>query len=416
MNDNVYRYLDDEMSPEERTAFEATLHTDPVLATMVAEMRAMMSIAASSSVTTPIPAALTSSVLTTIAPSSAGLSTVPLLLSILAGACIIFGLGWWAGSSTAVTTAETKFVVTAPHTTTSFGATASSGVIYGPQSQASNGSVATTSETDVSDVSTYRKESSKEVLSATSRRRLSTRRLSALQQHTDHAELQTSPTEMENDGERHIDKEVNVTVIDRLSNDALTSNVDDVMNTSIREQHRDVITQKLLSIADEAPSSVWYEDIDGTLRLASSITSATNSPLRPVTALERVSATVTYGVSDHHRLGLAVGSEVIPISYERIVNGARFRIDQQGAVRWIGAIHRWMPVTSDVFQPWLETTLGAWTAGYVGKAHVGATFFVSPAFGIALGVEATGITFRVDERNRAATTLGLTTAITVRPW
>lgn len=415
MNDNVYRYLDDEMSPEERTAFEARLLTDHELALMVADMRAMMSLAATSSVTTPIPAALASSVLTTIAPSSVGVSTLPLLLSIVAGAGIIFGLGWWAGSSTAVTSADVAEVTTTSQPTSTFVTPTSTILSSSEAEQEIHGTITTTSTTDGRDASTRRVQTSDHRSMATTQRRQTTRQPSSQGGSTQDVNKHVSLSESDDVDVRLHDNDVRVTMIDRLSNATLTTDVHDV-NTSMREQHRDVIEQKLLSITEREPGTEWYEDLDGTLRLASSITSATDSPLRPVTALERVSATVTYGLSNHHRLGLAVGSEVIPISYERYINGARFRIDQQGAVRWIGAVHRWIPMSTDVFQPWLETTLGAWTAGYVGKTHVGATFFISPAVGIALGVEATGITFRVDERNRAATTLGLTTAITVRPW
>lgn len=124
-----------------------------------------------------------------------------------------------------------------------------------------------------------------------------------------------------------------------------------------------------------------------------------------------------FPVSDHQHVGVEMGQETWPQTYQGSVNGMPVEYSQTPALFWIGATYRHafaeLPFV-DGLRPFAEITGGyAWSQGPLGRAQVGLSYQPSSAIAFTLGIDGAGLNYSNQGQNFTSLKWGVTYGVVI---
>lgn len=140
-----------------------------------------------------------------------------------------------------------------------------------------------------------------------------------------------------------------------------------------------------------------------------------NAPAQS-TWYENVGLGLLYQLSDNHAVGVEMGSEVFPMSFQGNINGQTIRYQQQPQSMWAGAAYRYTlsPLGSSGFAPFGQVFLGGTSFGPLGRLTAGLQYSPSGPLSFILGVEGMAMAYEFNSAWFTSSKLGLTYGVAVR--
>ena len=140
-----------------------------------------------------------------------------------------------------------------------------------------------------------------------------------------------------------------------------------------------------------------------------------NAPAQS-TWYENVGLGLLYQLSDNHAVGLEMGSEVFPMSFQGNVNGQVIQYQQQPQSMWAGAVYRYTlsPLGTSGFAPFGQVLLGGTSFGPLGRMTAGFQYSPAGPISFMLGVEGTAMAYQFNSAWFTSSKLGLTYGVAVR--
>lgn len=131
---------------------------------------------------------------------------------------------------------------------------------------------------------------------------------------------------------------------------------------------------------------------------------------------ENVGVGLLYQLSDNHAVGVEMGSEVFPMSFQGTVNGQTIRYQQQPQSMWAGASYRYTlsQLGSSGFSPFGQILLGGTSYGPLGRLSAGIQYAPAGALSFMLGVEGTAMAYQFNSAWFSSSKLGLTYGVALR--
>lgn len=131
---------------------------------------------------------------------------------------------------------------------------------------------------------------------------------------------------------------------------------------------------------------------------------------------ENVGLGLLYQLSDNHAVGVEMGSEVFPMSFQGNVNGQVIQYQQQPQSMWAGAAYRYTlsPLGSSGFSPFGQVLLGGTSFGPLGRVTAGFQYSPAGPLSFMLGVEGTAMAYQFNSAWFTSSKLGLTYGVAVR--
>lgn len=140
-----------------------------------------------------------------------------------------------------------------------------------------------------------------------------------------------------------------------------------------------------------------------------------NAPAQS-TWYENVGLGLLYQLSDNHAVGLEMGSEVFPMSFQGNVNGQVIQYQQQPQSMWAGAAYRYTlsQLGTSGFAPFGQVLLGGTSFGPLGRVTAGFQYSPAGPLSFMLGVEGTAMAYQFNSAWFSSSKLGLTYGVAVR--
>lgn len=140
-----------------------------------------------------------------------------------------------------------------------------------------------------------------------------------------------------------------------------------------------------------------------------------NAPAQS-TWYENVGLGLLYQLSDNHAVGLEMGSEIFPMSFQGNVNGQVIQYQQQPQSMWAGAAYRYTlsQLGSSGFAPFGQVLLGGTSFGPLGRLTAGFQYSPTGPLSFMLGVEGTAMAYQFNSAWFSSSKLGLTYGVAVR--
>lgn len=140
-----------------------------------------------------------------------------------------------------------------------------------------------------------------------------------------------------------------------------------------------------------------------------------NAPAQS-TWYENVGLGLLYQLSDNHAVGLEMGSEIFPMSFQGNVNGQVIQYQQQPQSMWAGAAYRYTlsQLGSSGFAPFGQVLLGGTSFGPLGRITAGFQYSPTGPLSFMLGVEGTAMAYQFNSAWFSSSKLGLTYGVAVR--
>lgn len=140
-----------------------------------------------------------------------------------------------------------------------------------------------------------------------------------------------------------------------------------------------------------------------------------NAPAQS-TWYENVGLGLLYQLSDNHAVGLEMGSEIFPMSFQGNVNGQVIQYQQQPQSMWAGAAYRYTlsQLGSSGFAPFGQVLLGGTSFGPLGRFTAGFQYSPVGPISFMLGVEGTAMAYQFNSAWFTSSKLGLTYGVAVR--
>lgn len=140
-----------------------------------------------------------------------------------------------------------------------------------------------------------------------------------------------------------------------------------------------------------------------------------NAPAQS-TWYENVGLGLLYQLSDNHAVGLEMGSEVFPMSFQGNVNGQVIQYQQQPQSMWAGAAYRYTlsQLGTSGFAPFGQVLLGGTSFGPLGRMTAGFQYSPAGPISFMLGVEGTSMAYQFNSAWFISSKLGLTYGVAVR--
>jgi len=124
-----------------------------------------------------------------------------------------------------------------------------------------------------------------------------------------------------------------------------------------------------------------------------------------------------FPVSNHQHVGVEMGQETWPQTYQGTVNGMPVEYTQTPALFWIGATYRHAFAEFNFVEglrPFAEITGGyAWSQGPLGRAQVGLSYQPSSAIAFTLGVDGAGLNYNNQGQNFTSFKWGVTYGVVI---
>lgn len=131
---------------------------------------------------------------------------------------------------------------------------------------------------------------------------------------------------------------------------------------------------------------------------------------------ENVGVGLLYQLSDNHAVGVEMGSEVFPMSFQGDVNGQVIKYQQQPQSMWAGASYRHTlsPLGSSGLAPFGQVLLGGTSFGPLGRMTAGLQYSPAGPLSFILGVEGMAMAYQFNNTWFTSSKLGLTYGVAVR--
>jgi hypothetical protein len=131
---------------------------------------------------------------------------------------------------------------------------------------------------------------------------------------------------------------------------------------------------------------------------------------------ENVGVGLLYQLSDNHAVGVEMGSEAFPMSFQGDVNGQIIRYQQQPQSMWAGASYRYTlsPLGSSGLSPFGQVLVGGTSFGPLGRMTAGLSYSPSGPLSFILGIEGMALAYQFNNTWFSSSKLGLTYGIAVR--
>ncbi|CAN5549584.1 hypothetical protein BH10BAC6_BH10BAC6_00150 [soil metagenome] len=124
-----------------------------------------------------------------------------------------------------------------------------------------------------------------------------------------------------------------------------------------------------------------------------------------------------FPVSKHQHVGVEMGQETWPQTYQGTVNGMPVEYTQTPALFWIGATYRHAFAEFNFVEglrPFAEITGGfAWSQGPLGRAQAGLSYQPSSAIAFTLGVDVAGLNYNNQGQNFTSFKWGATYGVVI---
>ena len=184
--------------------------------------------------------------------------------------------------------------------------------------------------------------------------------------------------------------------------------------TLAREQDARVIMPM-----NQTPLTPEYRDYPSFYVQVRGLTTSGLTPVNvaPQSALaENVNLALLYQLSPKHQIGVEVGNETFPMSFDGSRNGQLIRYEQQPVSTWAGITYRYSfaPIGSSNFTPFAQGLLGGTQFGPLGRLAGGLQYSPAGPLTFMLGVEGTTMAYTYQNQWFTSSKIGLTYGMAIR--
>ena len=132
--------------------------------------------------------------------------------------------------------------------------------------------------------------------------------------------------------------------------------------------------------------------------------------------MENVNLALLYQLSSQHSVGVEIGSESFPMSFEGMRNGQLIRYEQQPVSTWAGITYRhaFAPIGNSAFTPFAQGLLGGSQFGPLGRVAGGIQYSPSGPLTFILGIEGSAMAYSFQNTWFTSSKLGLTYGMAVK--
>jgi hypothetical protein len=176
---------------------------------------------------------------------------------------------------------------------------------------------------------------------------------------------------------------------------------------------------RVLMPMKEAPIVPEYQDYPSFLVQFSGLASSglTQVSVAPQTSLmENANLAMMYQLSPQHLIGVEVGNESFPMTFEGMRSGQLIRYEQQPISTWAGITYRhsFAPIGNSAFTPFAQGLLGGSQFGPLGRLTGGILYSPAGPLSFMLGVEGTSMAYTFQDQWFTSSKLGLTYGMAIR--
>jgi hypothetical protein len=134
------------------------------------------------------------------------------------------------------------------------------------------------------------------------------------------------------------------------------------------------------------------------------------------TLAENVNLALLYQLSPKHQIGVEVGNETFPMSFNGNRNGQLIRYEQQPVSTWAGITYRYSfaPIGSSALTPFAQGLIGGTQFGPLGRLAGGLQYSPAGPLTFMLGVEGTTMAYTYQNQWFTSSKLGLTYGMAIR--
>lgn len=134
------------------------------------------------------------------------------------------------------------------------------------------------------------------------------------------------------------------------------------------------------------------------------------------TLAENINLALLYQLSPKHQIGVEVGNETFPMSFNGNRNGQLIRYEQQPVSTWAGITYRYSfaPIGSSAFTPFAQGLIGGTQFGPLGRVAGGLQYSPAGPLTFMLGVEGTTMAYTYQNQWFTSSKLGLTYGMAIR--
>ena len=176
---------------------------------------------------------------------------------------------------------------------------------------------------------------------------------------------------------------------------------------------------RVLMPMKEAPIVPEYQDYPSFLVQFRGLASSglTQVSVAPQTSLmENANLALMYQLSPQHLIGVEVGNESFPMTFEGIRSGQLIRYEQQPISTWAGITYRhsFAPIGNSAFTPFAQGLIGGSQFGPLGRLTGGILYSPAGPLSFMLGVEGTSMAYTFQDTWFTSSKLGLTYGMSIR--
>jgi hypothetical protein len=176
---------------------------------------------------------------------------------------------------------------------------------------------------------------------------------------------------------------------------------------------------RVLMPMKEAPIVPEYQDYPSFLVQFRGLASSglTQVSVAPQTSLmENANLAMMYQLSPQHLIGVEVGNESFPMTFEGMRSGQLIRYEQQPISTWAGITYRhsFAPIGNSAFTPFAQGLLGGSQFGPLGRLTGGILYSPAGPLSFMLGVEGTSMAYTFQDQWFTSSKLGLTYGMAIR--
>lgn len=132
--------------------------------------------------------------------------------------------------------------------------------------------------------------------------------------------------------------------------------------------------------------------------------------------MENANLAFLYQFSRQHIIGVELGNESFPMSFDGMRNGQLIRYEQQPVSTWAGITYRYSfaPIGNSSFTPFAQGLLGGSQFGPLGRLTGGLQYSPAGPLTFMLGIEGTSMAYTYQDKWYTSNKLGLTYGMAIR--
>ncbi|MFN5378174.1 MAG: hypothetical protein ACK5BQ_05330, partial [Ignavibacteria bacterium] len=212
-------------------------------------------------------------------------------------------------------------------------------------------------------------------------------------------------TEVQNNivPEEFVEREARATSIDVTHTIELTSNDDNRLYTPMKEM-------PIVPEYQDYPS--FFVQFRG--QATSGLTQV--NVAKQTSLMENINLALMYQLSPQHIIGVELGNESFPMTFEGMRNGQLIRYEQQPVSTWAGITYRYSfaPIGNSSFTPFAQGLIGGSQFGPLGRVSGGLQYSPAGPLTFMLGIEGTSMAYTYQDTWFTSNKLGLTYGMAVR--